>query len=107
MDNSAVKPNFYNDFQSLEVFKEADNKEKPDDETIALANLAKHKGWKILARYIGEINEELDNMIAQAMAQGATYEEIGQKTIVKDLAKYAIRRITERVEDSRRTVEQS
>lgn len=101
MDNSTLKPNFYSDFQSLDVFKEAEAaKDTLPPEEKELVEMSKTKGWSLIKTYIKDIQLEMDQMVTQAMQQGATYEEIGQRTIVKDLTKFALERVLAKVQEA-------
>ena len=81
----------------------ADQTEDPIEikEEKVLSDLSSQAGWKVLKEYIGELKTGLDKLLASAMESGASYEEIGQKTIVVTLTKSYLDQVVERVEDAR------
>lgn len=105
MDNQALRPNnLFNELTSL-VDKNLNPEDEVDlqikEEEEALAYISHFKGWKILKEEISTLEEELDMMVTRAMENGASSKEIGERTIAKEIAKYAIRRLIKRVEDAR------
>jgi len=68
-----------------------------------LAYLANLKGWKLVKAFIERIEGDLDVMESKSIESGASYEEIGKITTVKQVVKNVTRRITGYVEDARGT----
>lgn len=97
--SEAIKPTFFNDFSSLEVFKEAEKIEK-DPETEALYLMKQGGGWKIIKDLIDRTITELDQMLLVKMANGSQLDQIGQLAITNQLIKDVLNRIKSRVEDT-------
>lgn len=95
----AIKPTFFNDFSSLEVFKEAEKIEQ-DPETEALYLMKQGGGWKIIKDLIDRTITELDQMLLVKMANGSQLDQIGQLAITNQLIKDVLNRIKSRVEDT-------
>ena len=72
-----------------------------------MADLSDLAGWKVLKEYIGDLKSSLDTLLSNAMEGGASYEEIGQKTIVTTLTKSYLNRVVERVEDAQEAIRTS
>lgn len=106
--SSAIKPDF-TDFASLEQSQLERDEEVVETHPIdqALYNVSLTHDWAVLDAYIGELQMELDEMVRNLMAKGASFEEIGQKTMVKELAKEYLQRIRDRIADSRNSVERA
>jgi len=104
-DNQAVRPDSY--FSSLpNVIKDEEAKKKgTTEEERALMALSETMGWKILSEYIDRLVEDLDNVSGLAIADGATFEEIGRNTVVVNLAKGVIKRIKDKVADAKEICE--
>ena len=97
--SEAIKPTFFNDFSSLEVFKEAEKVEQ-DPETEALYLMKQGAGWKIIKELIDRTITELDQMLLVKMANGSQLDQIGQLAITNQLIKDVLNRIKSRVEDT-------
>jgi hypothetical protein len=97
--SEAIKPTFFNDFSSLEVFKEAEKKEK-DPEAESLAIMKTSDGWHIVKDLIDRTITELDQMLLVKMANGSQLDQIGQLAITNQLIKDVLNRIKSRVEDT-------
>jgi len=102
---TAIKPDYFKDLRVLT--KEEDSQPIELKEEQVLADLADLAGWKVLKEYIGDLKDQLDKLMATAMESGASYEEIGQKTIVTTLTKSYLDLVIERVSDAREAVTQS
>jgi len=99
MSSDGIKPSFFNDFSSLEVFKEAEKVEQ-DPETEALYLMKQGGGWKVVKDLIDRTIQELDQMLLIKMANGSQLNEIGQLAITNQLIKDVLNRIKSRVEDT-------
>lgn len=103
MDNGAIKPSFYKDFTSgvtekiEEVVVDADQQ--------ALAHITHFKGWELLKRIKDRLESHLDQLVSEAMANGMSMEEIGQRTMVKELSKFVLNSFIEKAENARRATE--
>jgi len=97
----ALRPtSHFEEFASIGEEQPEETKSKLEDEQKALAHLSKLKGWKLIKEYVERINEELDDMVRLAMSNGASFEEIGKKTLVKELTKDVTRRIIAYADDA-------
>lgn len=96
---TAIHPDYFKDFRKVV----SDQREEPLEikEEKALSDLSDLAGWKVLKEFINDLKGGLDKLLSSAMENGATYEEIGQKTIVVTLAKSYLNQIIERVDDAR------
>lgn len=103
MDNSAIRPNFYQDFTS--GVEEIKKEPTPDVNQQALAYIGQFKGWKLLKAYEERLEEYLDTLVSEAMANGLSITEIGERTMVKELAKFVLRSLVSKVEDAKRSTE--
>lgn len=102
---NAIKPDYFKDIRVLT--KEQDEAPIQEKEEIALSDIADTAGWKVLKEYIGDLKDSLDKLLGSAMENGASYEEIGQKTIVTTLTKSYLDKVVERVTDARSAIESS
>lgn len=101
----ALRPDFFNNLPT--VIREKQAKESGvTTEELALSTLSNSDGWNILKEYINEFVEDLNKVNDLAIAQGAPKEQIGENAIVVSLAKGVIKRILDKVEDSRQIVEE-
>lgn len=94
-----IKPTFFNDFSSLDVFKEAEKQEN-DPEAEALYLMKQGGGWKVIKDLIDRTISELDQMLLIKMSNGSALNEIGQLAITNQLIKDVLNRIKSRVEDT-------
>lgn len=70
-----------------------------------LYSLSNSAGWKVLSKFIDDLLGDLDNVNEAALGEGATFEAIGQNTVVINLAKSVIKRVVNKVKDAEETVE--
>jgi hypothetical protein len=99
MDSAALKPDVF--FANMPSLVTEAEKKGASTEEIQLATMAESAGWKVLKEFIGRLIEDLDNKNSVSIANGLGLEEIGLNTIVVTLAKETIKRIVNKVEDSR------
>jgi len=98
----AVRPDFYSSFPTLQ--REDTKKEATDDEQM-LYGMSKTNGWKLFSEYAETLVKELDQLNDSAVANGATYEELGKNTIVISLTKGIINKLLNKVSDSKEACE--
>ena len=105
MKAQALKPSFFN----LPISKKEDEAEKQgaSDEERALATLSETKGWKVLSEFISELLTGLDAVNATAIENGASFEDIGKNTVIVNMAKGVINRITTKVSDAEEASEKA
>lgn len=107
-NNQAFRPDNSGIFPSLQdpnLNPKEEVREPNDPEEEALAFISDSGGWKVLNDYIYSLIEELDGQVLELMAGGASFEEIGQKTAVKEVVKSYLMRIVEKVEDAKESIE--
>ena len=102
MKAQALKPSFF--IPPTKKDKEAE-KQGASDEERALSTLSETKGWTVLEEFIQGLLKDLDNVNATTIASGATFEEIGKNTVVVNMAKEVINRITTKVSDAKEATE--
>lgn len=101
----AIKPNIFQEFSSL---GEKDlEKTKGEIEQEALHYLTTTEGWKHVKNLIQAIVFDLDAMVMDSMAHGASFEDIGRRTAVKEVTKDVLNRILGYVDNSARAVERA
>jgi len=103
MDNQAIKPSFYQDFTS--GIEEIKQEQAPDENQQALAYIGQFKGWKLLKAYEARLEEYLDTLVSEAMSSGLPMSDIGERTMVKELAKFVLKSLISKVEDAKRSTE--
>ena len=98
--SEAIKPNYFQEFSSIELLKEADKKVKGDPDAEALLSLKKHAGWSIVRDLIDRTIEDLDQMLLIKMGNGGKLSEIGQLAVINQLIKDVLNKIKSRVDDT-------
>lgn len=101
----ALKPNIFQEFASLG--EEEQKKSKGELQQEALAHVSQTEGWKHIKNYIEAIVADLDISVIAAMEHGASYEDIGRKTAVKEVTKDVLNRIIRLVEGARAAQERA
>jgi hypothetical protein len=101
----AIHPNYFSEFYIPSLKPVETTEEKIDDETQSLARLYNNADFKVFTSIVDRVSFELDDLIRQQMASGASYEAIGQSTTVKELAKDVIKRLFNRIGDAYESVE--
>lgn len=100
----AVKPDFYSHFASLKKEEEAQKKGATEEERN-LYHMSETSGWMIFTREVETLLKEMDALIEVSVSKGLSREEIGENTIVVSLAKGIIRRLMDKVTDSKEACE--
>ena len=100
MDNQqAIRPSFYKEFTTdIESIEE---EPVVDENQQALSYITHFKGWELLKEYAGRLKECLDVMVSEAMAQGMSMSELGERTMVKELSKFVLDSFIKKAEDAR------
>lgn len=103
---NALKPNFFSQFPSIKQDEEARAKGATEEERLfyGMSNTA---GWALFKELAGNLLEELDQSNDNAIAQGLPIEEIGKNAVVISLTKGIIRRLLNKVDDSKEACERS
>ena len=102
-DNKAIRPNFYKEFTTQ--VEEVLEKPEVDGDQEALSYITHFKGWSLMKEYQQRLNKFLDESLAQAIASGASMKEIGERAVVKDLAKNILESFVRKAEDARRNAD--
>ena len=105
LTTSAIHTDYFKDFREAHVIKEATTTEEVEKEEKLLSDMAQMGGWEYLKAYILDLEDVLDSLVKTTMESGASFEEIGQKSIVSELAKGFLTRVIEKVEDARTALE--
>jgi hypothetical protein len=104
---TAIKSNYFTPLRELRTLKSDLQAQKsgvsPEDQY--LSDMRATKGWEILNEFIDNIKIDLDQMIKNLLEDGASYEVIGQKTIVKELTTEVLDRIQNKVNDANDAIE--
>ena len=98
MDKSAIRPDIFT--SQLPTFikeKKAEAKGISEEEQ-QLARISRSGGWKVLKEYMEELNEA-------AVEGGASFEQLGQNTLVITQTKGVLKKILNKVEDAREAVD--
>lgn len=103
MASSATRPNFYQDF-STGIEQVAEEKVIEED-VQALAHITHYKGWKLLLEYKDRLEKYLDTLVSEAIAGGSSMADIGERTMVREMAKLVLDRFVEKAEHARREAE--
>ena len=104
-DKAAIRPDVFT--SQLPVFikeKQAEAKGVSEEEQ-QLAGMSRSGGWRILKEFIETIREEMDELNEAAVAKGASFEQLGQNTLVITQTKGVLRKIVNKVEDAKEAVE--
>ena len=103
---TAIKPNFFSNLQSLKT-QEIAKKVGVTEYEQSYYSMSQTRGWTLLSDRKDELVKELEQMQDAAVANGASYEELGKNTLVISLAKGIIKRLFDIVEDSKEACERS
>lgn len=103
MNQQAIKPTFYNEFTSgvNEIVQEPVS----DDKQEALSYITHFKGWALGKEYAQRLEDYLDLMVSEAISKGLNMSEIGERTMVKEMAKFVLRSFLAKFEDARKIEE--
>lgn len=105
MDKSAIRPDIFT--SQLPTFikeKKAEAKGISEEEQ-QLARISRSGGWKVLKEYIETIKEEMEELNEAAVEGGASFEQLGQNTLVITQTKGVLKKILNKVEDAREAVD--
>lgn len=103
---TAIRPDFFANFESLKRNEEAKKiGVTPDEQAYYAMSLS--DGWKLFNTEVDYLLQEMEQLNDAAVASGAPYEELGKNTVVISLAKGVIRRLINKVEDAREACERS
>lgn len=100
MDNQAIRPSFYADFTT-----KVDNvsETKVDEDQKALAYITHFRGWVLVREHVDALNRFLDDALQSAIGSGADIKEIGERALVKEMTKYVLKSLVDKVENARKS----
>jgi len=101
----ALHPNYFNPINEVKALQEDIANEQPLIEQEALHALSETKGWKILEELFDDIVEGIDGSVTRQMEAGASFEEIGKTSVIREITKDVIRRIRNKVGDAKESVD--
>src|SRR3990167_11429046 len=101
---TAVRPDFFANFESLKRNKQAEEKGVSVEEQAYYA-MSLTEGWKLFKNAAERLISELDTLNDQAVSKGLPYEELGRNTIVISLSKGVIKRLINVIEDAKEACE--
>jgi CTP:phosphocholine cytidylyltransferase-like protein len=73
-------------------------------EEIILSDISYTDGWSVLTDEMDRIIDELEGSLAEQMAAGADFADIGKTAVVKEIVKSYMVRIKNKVLDAREAV---
>src|SRR3990167_6602292 len=96
-DTKAIRPGSFN-FQDY-IKEDREQPLKPNEEEQILSQGKQGAFWKTLRKYFDNELTQLDLIQDNAIARGATRDQIGENAVVISLTKGVLKRIIHRVED--------
>lgn len=97
----ATRPNYFKPLQQMTDIPDEKLEEKIElREEAILVSLANHEGWQVLKKYIAQEMERLDLLNAEAIENGASFEDIGKNTVMAQLIKSELQKLINKVEDA-------
>lgn len=105
MDNSALRPGVV-EFPSMNSPIEVEERVEVNAEDVAVHQVVASGGWGVIERDIIQLEEELEHIFSLAVSNPkATFEEIGQKAMIKVVATEYLEKVREKVRDRYESVE--
>lgn len=104
---TAIKPDVFKSFIDIDKRTVGEKRSELSPDDISLSALANHDGWRVLNEYIEHLKGEMDVLIATAISNGNSFEDVGRLTVVANLAKEKLYAIQKRVIDSKDVGEQA
>ena len=101
----AIRPDYFGNFRDVLAKQQEANVKGVDEEQNHLYALSQHEGWRILKEYIDQLVTNLEDIIKNGMALGATFEELGINAVTIQLVKNIIKQVKDKVEDAKEAVE--
>jgi hypothetical protein len=103
--SQAIRPSFYSDFTSRVTETLKDDDKELDEKQQALAYITHYKGWELLKEYKIRLEQHLDTMISESIASGADFKDIGQRTMVAEMAKFVLNSFVKKADEARKIEE--
>jgi len=94
---SAIKPVNFN-IPALEALKRKGRDFTAEEQQ--LTTMSRSAGWKVLVKHFDQVKNELNDVNKQAISNGASFEKIGQNTLVISTAQDIITRLLNKVQDA-------
>lgn len=100
MTKQALRPDYFlANMPSLQKDKEAAQKGATEEEQ-QLYSMSRSKGWGVLKEHINRAIKELELTNTTAIEKGASFDQIGQNTVIISTTKAILERIIARVDDA-------
>lgn len=101
---TALKPTFLSKLSEIDSPKVEG---QVSDEEKALYALSMSSGWVVLSDFIYRLIGGMDELNAEAISTGASFEEIGKNTVITNMSKGVINRILTKVSDAKDACEKN
>ena len=103
MPNSttAIHPDYFKDFREAQKPKEPTTTDEAERVEKMYADFALTGTWNYLKQDILDLTDVVDLLVDKAMENGASREEIGEKTIIAKIVKSFLVQVIEKVENAR------
>jgi hypothetical protein len=102
---SAIRPDkFVSPYETLTAKKAVESGNTQEE--VVLHDIAFSDGWKVLTDEMDRMLDELDGSLAEQVAAGADFADIGKTALVKEIVKSYIIRLKTKVSDAREAVQQ-
>lgn len=107
LDNQALRADVFQQFRGIKRMQREERAvaKGVDPSDAALYELSATDGWPILRDFILDMKEQMRDLIAQSMEQGADFEDIGKLTVVTNLSIEKLDQIIEHVEGTAEIIE--
>lgn len=99
---TALHPDFMANFP---ILKPEESKDGPTDREQAYYAMSQTLGYKFLQADCEDLLDQMDVMNDNAVQTGMAYEELGRNTVVVSLVKGIIRKLMDKINDSKEACE--
>ena len=106
MAKTAVRPDFFSQFPSIKKDMEAQSIGATEEER-KYYGMSLTSGWVLFKQMADTLIQELDQLNDKAIENGATFEELGKNSVVISQTKGIIKKLLDKVEDSKEACERS
>lgn len=105
MKAQAIRPDF--SLNSIPALENIELGEGPSKEERAYFSMTSSEGWKNFLKLKSEVIEDMEKLNRTASAQGLSFEQIGQNTVVINMVKDIVDRLFNKVADAAEACEQN
>jgi hypothetical protein len=104
---SAIKPDFLSTFRQAkaDIQDERAKTKGIDPEDAALYEMSQLRGWQIAKRIGRSLISELDDIVRSSIDRGATMQDIGLMTFVKEEVKSKLESFFTRIDGTKEVIE--